>query len=230
LVPLWDAEGAAAEVERCAAKGSHAICFTESPPDLGLPSVFTDNWEPLWRACEATATVVNMHIGSSSTFPRTSADAPPLVSLALTHEPAERALTDWLCSGILERYSTIKIALSEGQAGWIPFLLERLDRSQAQWGSMSGAPISRPPSTYVPGRVYACTFDEYTGLALRERIGMGQIMFETDYPHTDSTWPDSAAVAQRMVTNAGLDTSEARALLRGNAIECYGLARYGLVA
>jgi predicted TIM-barrel fold metal-dependent hydrolase len=59
---------------------------------------------------------------------------------------------------------------------------------------------------------------------------MGQIMFETDYPHTDSTWPDSAAVAQRMVTNAGLDTSEARALLRGNAIQCYGLARYGLVA
>jgi hypothetical protein len=65
---------------------------------------------------------------------------------------------------------------------------------------MSGAPISRPPSTYVPGRVYACTFDEYTGLALRDRIGMGQLMFETDYPHTDSTWPDSKAVAQRMVT------------------------------
>jgi len=230
LVPLWDAAAAADEVRRCAQKGSHAICFTESPPDLDLPSIFTDVWEPLWQACEETATVVNMHIGSSSRFPRTSADAPPLVSIALTHEAAERALTDWLCSGILERFPTFKIALSEGQAGWIPFLLERLDRSQAQWGSMSGAPISRPPSTYVPGRVYACTYDEYTGLALRDRIGMGQLMFETDYPHTDSTFPDSKAVAERMVTSAGLDEAETRALLRGNAIECYGLASRGLVA
>lgn len=228
LLPLWDASMAAEEVYRCAEKGSHAICFSESPPDLGLPSIFTEFWEPLWSACEETGTVVNMHIGSSSKFPRTSDDAPPLVSVALTHEAAERALTDWLCSGILERYPTMKIALSEGQAGWIPFLLERLDRSHAQWGNMSGAPISRPPSTYVPGRVYACTYDEHTGLALRDRIGMGQLMFETDYPHTDSTWPDSAAVAARMVESAGLDESETKALLRGNAIECYGLARYGL--
>jgi predicted TIM-barrel fold metal-dependent hydrolase len=230
LVGLWDPDLAAAEVRRCAAMGSHAICFSESPPDLGLPSIFTDFWEPLWRACEETATVVNMHIGSSSKFPRTSDDAPPLVCLALTHEAAERALTDWLCSGILERYPTIKIALSEGQAGWIPFLLERLDRSQAQWANLAGAPISRPPSTYVPGRVYACTFDEYTGLIMRDRIGMSQLMFETDYPHTDSTFPESALVAERMVTTAGLNEAETRALLRGNAIDCYRLGRYGLAA
>ena len=230
LVPLWDAELAAGEVRRCADKGAQAICFTESPTDLDLPSIFTDFWAPLWEACEETATVVNMHVGSSSKFPRTSADAPPLVSIALVHEAAERALTDWLCSGILERYPTIKIALSEGQAGWIPYLLERLDRSHAQWANLSGARISRPPSTYVPGRVYACTFEEYTGLALRDRIGMSQLMFETDYPHTDSTFPDSAAVAERMVASAGLNDAETRALLRGNAIECYGLGRFGLVA
>jgi predicted TIM-barrel fold metal-dependent hydrolase len=230
LVPMWDADLAAAEVRRCAEKGAHAVCFSESPPDLGLPSVFTDHWDPLWAACDETATVVNMHIGSSSKFPKTSADAPALVSLALTHEPAERALTDWLCSGILERFPNLKIALSEGQAGWIPFLLERLDRSREQWGSIAGVGnrISKPPSSYVPGRVYACTFDEYTGLALRDRIGMGQLMFETDYPHSDSTWPNSVAVAQRMIDSAGLDEDETRALLRGNAIECYGLDRYGL--
>jgi hypothetical protein len=95
---------------------------------------------------------------------------------------------------------------------------------------MAGAPISRPPSTYVPGRVYACTYDEYTGLALRDRIGMSQLMFETDYPHTDSTFPESASVAERMVTSAGLNPEETRALLRGNAIDCYALARYGLAA
>jgi len=230
LVPLWDAELAAAEVRRCAEKGAHAICFSECPPDLGLPSVHSEFWEPLWQACEHTSTVVNMHIGSSSKFITTSPDAPPLVPVSLTHESAERALVDWLCSGILERYPTIKIALSEGQAGWIPFLLERLDRSHAQWAGMSGAPISRPPSSYVPGRVYACIFEDYTGLAMRHRIGVGQLMFESDYPHTDSTWPHTAAVAERVLTSAGLDEEETRAVLRGNAIACYGLDRYGLHA
>jgi predicted TIM-barrel fold metal-dependent hydrolase len=230
LIPLWDAELAAAEVRRCAAKGAHAMCFTESPPDLGLPSVYTDFWEPLWQACEETQTVVNMHIGSASKFLTTSPDAPPLVSIGLTHESAEHALVDWLCSGILERYPTIKMVLSEGQAGWIPFVLERLDRSNAYWGEGAGVAdrISRPPSSYVPGRVYACAFEDNAGLAMRDRIGMSQLMFETDYPHTDSTWPDSAEIAGRMVAGAGLDQEETRMFLRANAVECYGLERYGI--
>jgi predicted TIM-barrel fold metal-dependent hydrolase len=170
-----------------------------------------------------------MHIGSSSKFLTTSPDAPPLVPIGLTHESAERALVDWICSGILERYQTMKMVLSEGQAGWIPFVLERLDRSKAQWGPGAGVDdrISKAPSSYVPGRVYACIFEDYTGLALRDRIGMTQLMFETDYPHTDSTWPHSVDVAERMVANAGLDDEETRMLVRANAIECYGLERYG---
>ena len=228
LIPLWDPALAAAEVTRCARKGSHAICFTEGPTELGLPSVFTDFWEPLWRACEETATVVNIHIGSSSTFVTTSSDAPPLVSLSLTHVSAEKTLVDWVSSGIFERYPTIKMVLSEGQAGWMPFLLERMDRSHKQWEGNSYVPITRPPSSYIPGRVYACIFEETAGLALRDRIGMSQFLFETDYPHNDSTWPESVAVAQRMITAAGLDEGETRQFVRGNAIECFGLGRYGL--
>ena len=219
-------------MRRCAEKGSFAVCFTEGPVELGLPSVYTDFWEPLWRACDDTGTVVNMHIGSSSQFITTSPDAPPLVSIGLTHHSAERALVDWLCSGILERHSNIKMVLSEGQAGWIPYLLERLDRSHKQWGTGAGVDdrIKHPPSHYFHGRVYACTFEEQSGLALRDAIGMGQLMFETDYPHMDSTFPHSAQVAERMVREAGLDADETRALLRSNAIECYGLERYGLSA
>jgi predicted TIM-barrel fold metal-dependent hydrolase len=228
LIPLWDPPLAAQEVTRCAEKGSHAICFSESPYELGLPSVFTDHWEPLWRACEDTSTVVSVHQGSSSKFITTSEDAPPLVPVSLTHLSAEKTLVDWLASGILERYPTIKLTLSEGQAGWMPFVLERMDRTRRQWGRHGGTNASAPPSTYVSGRVYACTFDEETGLAMRHRIGMSQIMFETDYPHADSTWPHSAEVATRMITTAGLDETETRQLLRGNAIDCYGLQRYGL--
>jgi predicted TIM-barrel fold metal-dependent hydrolase len=228
LIPLWDGRLAAAEVRRCAEKGSHAICFSELPTALDLPSLYTDFWEPLWRACDETATVVNIHIGSSSTVLTTSPDAPASVPINLRHVAAERALVDWLTAGILERYHDIKVVLSEGQAGWMPFALERMDRTQRHRVGKTPAGITKPFSTYVPGRVYACIFDEQTGLALRDRIGMSQFLFETDYPHGDSTWPRSAEVAQEMVRAAGLNEAETRQLLRGNAIACFGLARYGL--
>jgi predicted TIM-barrel fold metal-dependent hydrolase len=228
LIPMWDPALAASEVRRCALEGSHAICFSEAPPELGLPSVFSDWWEPLWQACEETSTVVNIHIGSSSKFITTSRDAPALVPISLTHVSAERTLVDWLSSGILERYPTIKVVLSEGQAGWMPFVLERMDRSQAQWRGNLELAITRRPSSYVPGRVYTCIFDDEIGLRLRDRLGASQILFETDYPHTDSTWPASLDAARRMVSTAGMDDTEIRQFLRANAVECFGLHRYGI--
>jgi predicted TIM-barrel fold metal-dependent hydrolase len=229
LIPLWDALLAAKEVERCAARGSHAICFSEGPAALGLPSIHSGYWDPLWAACQETDTVVNMHIGSSSTVRRTSTDAPRLVPLAITFEGSCRALADWLSSGILERYPSVRIALSEGQVGWMPYVLERLDNAWARirrYGDEGAKLTPDPPSSYVPGRVFGCIFDDQAGLALRDRVGMGQIMIETDYPHGDSTWPRSLEVVTSMVQDAGLNADETAALVRGNAIRCYGLDRY----
>jgi predicted TIM-barrel fold metal-dependent hydrolase len=169
-----------------------------------------------------------MHIGSSSTFPFTSKDAPGLVTIALTFEGSAEALVDWLCSGTLARFPRLRVALSEGQVGWMPFVLERLDHAWDHARAYGGVTLPEPPSSYVPGRVFGCVFDDYTGLANRGAVGMDQIMFETDYPHGDSTWPRSREVAEEIVKKAGLNEEEARKLLRGNAIECYGLARYGI--
>ncbi len=232
LIPLWDPELAAAEVRRCAAKGSHAVCFSENPARLKLPSIHTDHWDPLFAACEDTDTVLNLHIGSSSTFPMTSIDAPRAVSLALTYQGASHAFADWLTSGVLERFHDLRVALSEGQIGWMPFILERLDSVWEQrpvYGNLDGR-LSRPPSSYVRDRIYGCVFDDSIGLTLRHRIGMEQIMFETDYPHGDSTWPNSKAVFEKMVTEAGLSSDEAYLLARGNAIRCFRLDRYGITA
>jgi predicted TIM-barrel fold metal-dependent hydrolase len=229
LIPLWSPELAAAEVRRCSEKGSHAIAFSENPTKLGLPSVHTDHWDPLFAACEETETVVNMHIGSSSTFPVTSRDAPRAVSLSLTYQGAAHAFTDWLTCGILERFGSLRVALSEGQVGWMPFILERLDsvwEDRPAYGDLQH--LSRPPSTYIPGRLYGCVFDDTVGLALRDRIGMSQIMFEIDYPHGDSTWPNSRAVFEKIVAEAGLSDEEAYLFARGNAIACYGLERFGI--
>ncbi len=75
LVPLWDPAMAAAEVRRCADKGSHAIAFSENPSKLGCATMYSGDWDVLWDACQETETTVSMHIGSSSSMPTTSDDA-----------------------------------------------------------------------------------------------------------------------------------------------------------
>jgi predicted TIM-barrel fold metal-dependent hydrolase len=228
LVPLWDPHLAAEEIRRCAAKGSFAMAFSENPARLRLPSIHTSHWDPMFAACEETATVVNLHIGSSSTFPLTSVDAPRAVSLALTYQGSAHALCDWLTSGVLERFRFLKVALSEGQVGWMPFLLEKLDgiwHERPVYGNIDQLPA--PPSSYMD-RMYGCVFDDVVGLRLRQQIGAKQIMFETDYPHGDSTWPDSSAVLEKIAHEAALNQTELYDLARGNAIRCYDLERIGV--
>jgi predicted TIM-barrel fold metal-dependent hydrolase len=231
LVPLWDPELAATEVRRCADLGSHAVAFSESPSELGLPSIHTGEWEPFFAACGETDTVINMHIGSSSKQPQTSPGAPIIAMVALTSENSVHALVDWLLSGALARYPSLKIALSESQVGWMPFILERLDsawRRSENYDPAIYELVPEPPSSYVPNRVFACVFDDSVGLALRDHVGMGQIMFETDYPHADSTFPESKLVAEKMIAESGLSVQEAYRFLRGNAIACYDLAQFGI--
>ena len=130
IVQLWDPVLAAAEVRRNAAKGCHAVTFSEIPPFLGLPSIHDKDgfWDPFLAACEETKTAVCMHIGSSSKMPSTSPDAPAAVGSTLTYMNAAMSLTDWLMSGVFERFPDLTIAYSEGQIGWIPYVLERADQ------------------------------------------------------------------------------------------------------
>ena len=78
--------------------------------------------------------------------------------------------------------------------------------------------------------MWGCIFDDQHGLVSRDAVGLGSILFETDYPHSDGTFPESLAVAHRLCEGAGMDADECRRLLRDNAIECYGLERFGIVA
>ena len=231
LVPLWDPQLAASEVRRCAEKGSHAVTFPDVPPYLGLPSLHSGHWDPFLAACEETQTVINMHIGSSSTLPKTSEDAPLMVTAALSFQYSQNCLVDWMASGVLVRFPTLKIALSEGQVGWMPYFLERLDsiwlRSDMYEENLRER-IPDLPSSYFKERVWGCIFDDVFGLQSRDAVGMTQITFETDYPHADSTWPESAAVAEKLCKAGGLNEHETWQFLRGNAIECYGLERWGI--
>jgi predicted TIM-barrel fold metal-dependent hydrolase len=227
LVPLWDPRLAAAEVRRNAARGVRAVAFSELPGKLGLPTIHDGDrhWEPFFAACAETGTVIFMHIGSGSTFVTSSSDAPPAVTASLSFLTTTMALSDWLFSGVLARHPSLRICFAEGQIGWIPYVLERADNlwKKAIWNGPDNA-LPEPPSAYMP-QVHVCFFDDVVGLEARERIGVRQICFETDYPHQDSTWPNSRAAIERF---AGvLDDEELELVVRGNAARLLGLATGG---
>ena len=234
MVPLWDAELAAEEVRRCADKGSYAITFSENPYHLGLPSVHDPDrfWDPFFAACEETGSVINMHIGSSSKMPATSPDAPFAVSSTITFSNAMGSMCDFVLSGVFLRFPGLKVAYSEGQVGWMPYVLERMDKLWEERTNdddgMFGVDLPEAPSHYVRNHVYGCMFDDEVGLRNRDIIGMDQITFEVDYPHADSTFPHTKKIATEIVTKAGLNDEEIYKLMRGNAIGLYGLERWGI--
>jgi predicted TIM-barrel fold metal-dependent hydrolase len=223
LIPLWDPLLAAEEVRRNADRGVHAVCFSEMPTKLGLPSVHTDHWNPFFEACNDTATVINMHIGSSSSMPAGSPDAPAAVQATLTSINSATSMTDWLFSGKLTKFPDLKLAYSEGQIGWIPYILERADdvwNEHRAWAGVRDI-VPDPPSTYFRDHIYGCFYRDNHGLKSIEEIGLNNITFETDYPHVDSTWPDTKKLVEETMGN--LDDETVYKILRGNAIEMLSL-------
>ena len=223
LIPLWDVAEAAREVKRNASRGVHAVAFSEIPSFLGLPSVHSGYWDPFFASCAANNVVVCMHVGSSSRAPATSADAPPAVQGLLSFNNSMASLADFLFSGVLVRFPDLTLAYSEGQIGWLPYALERADvvwKEHVGWSGVKGA-IPEPPSVYYRNQIYGCFFRDAHGVRSLDEIGVDTVTFETDYPHSDSTWPDTKKIAEEMF--AGLSDEVIYKITRGNAIRMLSL-------
>jgi predicted TIM-barrel fold metal-dependent hydrolase len=217
VVPLWDPELAAQEIYRNAERGVHAVSFSENPYVLGFQSIHSGAWDPFFRACEETQVSLNLHIGSSSKMQSTSPDGPVAMRIALTSNNASSSMIEFLFSGVLERYPALKIAFSESQIGWIPYYLERADQAWKEHRGYSGLEfLPEPPSFYYYRQMYGCFFRDYTGMRNLEAVGEDNVVFEVDYPHADSTWPDTYSIAREML--AGLTAEQQYKICRGNAI------------
>lgn len=190
LPPIWDVEAMAEEVHRMAKKGCHAVTFSENPEKLGYPSLHNPHWDPFWRACGDENTVVCLHIGSSSQLVVTSVEAP--VDTLITLQPINivQAASDLIWSPMLRRFPDVTFALSEGGIGWIPYILERIDRvykMHRQWTHQDFG--EKLPSEVFLERIVTCFIDDEFGIASRDRLNVDMITWECDYPHSDSTWP-----------------------------------------
>ncbi len=227
LVPLWDAELAAAEVRRNAARGVQAVAFSELPPWLGLASIHSGYWDPFFAACAETSTVVAMHIGSGTKTITSSEDAPDAVQAVNMFANSALSLIDFLFSGVLVRFPDLKLLYAEAQIGWIPYVLERVDDVwdvHRGW-SESQRNVSEPPSQYYYRQVVSCFFKDGVGVENLDRVGRENIAFETDYPHQDSTWPNTHQVAKELFGQ--LDADTVHKIVRGNAIRFLGLEGLG---
>ena len=223
LVPLWDVDLAVAEVRRNAARGVHAVAFTELPSYLGLPSLHSGDWDPFFAACQETSTVVSMHIGSGTKTPQTSADAPGAVGATIIFGNSVASVTDFLFSGVLHRFPNLKLLYAEAQIGWIPYLLERADdvwETHRGW-SHGQDNCPEPPSTYYFRQVYSCFFKDSVGVELLDKVGEDNVLFETDYPHQDGTWPHSRQAAAEQFGH--LDQVKIDKIARGTAIRLLAL-------
>jgi len=204
ILPLSDVELAIAELERVLAKGAKAIAFSENPTVLGLPSVHTDHWDPLWAVVNEAEVPVCMHIGSSSRLVTTSDDAPPTVLVSLNGLNSMMAGVDWMMSGILERFPKINVILSEGGAGWIPYIVERADKAfhdkrlkpHAGIGQTSRGGVI-PPSELFREHMYVCLVDEHFALRSLGEIPVGNLLWEGDYPHGDGLWPHNRGYLEK---------------------------------
>ena len=234
IVPLWEPRPAVAEVHRCADKGAKAIAFSENVYPLGFPSIHSGEWDGFFAAANETKMPLCTHIGSSSVSPNTSPDAPFGVQSVNIGLNLAHSTTDWLFSGKLQKFPDLKIVLSEGGIGWIPYLLERAEHVAAEYhylrannwtidpATMRMSAVATDPAIFPESprqlfrdHIFGCFIEDEFGVANLDYIGVENVMIETDYPHTDSLWPHSLEAAHERLE--GRSDADKYKVLQGNA-------------
>ena len=189
--PVWDMDALVAEVRRVAAKGCRAISMPELPHVQGLPSYQSEYWDPFFTAISDEDMVMCLHIGMGLDAINMGPDFSPDNFMVLSTQVTVLSVQDLLWGPAMRKYPKLKIAFSEGGIGWIPFLMDRVDRhydNQRWTGQDFGGKL---PSEVFREHSLACFISDPTSLKLYREIGIDIIAFETDYPHSDSLWPDA---------------------------------------
>jgi predicted TIM-barrel fold metal-dependent hydrolase len=215
---LADARLAADEIRRNAARGFRSVTFPERPHAVGLPSLWDRaHWDPIIAACVETDTVISLHVGSAGLHDMPAEAPRAQLSATLFGQLSLTACAEWLWSEYPLRYPSLKIALSEGGIGWVAMLLDRLDYIVDH--SSYGAGWPERPADVLTRNFWFCTLEDRSTIDTRHRIGVDHIMVEVDYPHGDSTWPDTQSVLADVWGH--IPAAEMRRLCCENAAELY---------
>ncbi|MFM8302873.1 MAG: amidohydrolase family protein, partial [Actinomycetota bacterium] len=218
ILPYFDIEASAAEIRRLAGKGCHAVTFSENPSAIGAPSIHSGDWDPVFAACVETGTVLCCHVGSSSKGATTTADAPAAVPMSLSPSMSIYTLGDLLWADFWTRFPELRFSLTEGDIGWIPYFLQRAEHTLRRHNAWMRAerPQGLSPTELFHERILCCFIDDAVGVRLLDLFNVDNVCWENDYPHSDSSWPDSPERLE--VLFAGLDDATIDKITHENAL------------
>ena len=193
ILPLWDLDLAIAELKRVNDAGVRIVSFPENPTAFGQPSIHWGHWDPLFTQITERGMTVAIHIGTAGgLLPTPSMESPADVGVTLLNIKIAEAVADLLFSPLLLKFPTLKVMMSEGCMGWVPFLRERANAEYRNHRYWTHADLGElVPSDLLARHFLFCFHEDDFGLSVRHQVGIDQIAWECDYPHADSTWPRS---------------------------------------
>jgi uncharacterized protein len=228
MLPVQDPEAAVAELRRAHDELGLVAAFVRPNPCHGRSLPHRD-YEPLWHAAEETGIAVGVHEGSSVILPTLGADRPfnPLVLHAISHSFEQMlALAQLVAFGVLERHPLLRVGFLESGGGWGPFWVERLDEQAECFGGFCPSMALRPSEYFRRQCWISFEVDDKTLPVLAPLVGEDRVLWGSDYPHHDATFP--GAVDALRSTIAPLDAATQRRILGANAAAFYALPPYAL--
>lgn len=190
VIPAWDMRETASEMARLKSKGCNSITFSDNPSQKGLPSIHSDYWKPMWKAAAENEMVINLHIGTGYQPPHPSMESPIDAWTIIMPMSIAVAAADWLHLKAVREYG-LKIALSEGGIGWIPYFLERANFTHAHHHEWTNSDFGKQlPSEVFKEHFITCFIEDRFGLQSLENMNEDMVCYECDYPHSDTVWPE----------------------------------------
>ncbi|HBM87641.1 MAG TPA: hypothetical protein DD437_03765 [Rhodobiaceae bacterium] len=206
-LPVQDPKAAVEELDRVIAKGYKGVIIPSNAPK---GTRYCDEvYDPIWARAAEAGIPVSVHVGCFSHIPSSVKDAAARDMIAMysgTASLIHETLVEFMCRGVCQRHPTLQIVVAEFNAGWIGYWLDRVDQGwQREYGQNPTGPKYEPVAEIWKRQFYATIEDDQAAILTREMIGEGRVMWGSDYPHTDSTWPHSAEVLNEMFAKHPID-------------------------
>jgi predicted TIM-barrel fold metal-dependent hydrolase len=231
-LPYWDKDILNAEVRRIADLGVRGIVMPDRPERLSSGFLGPDGkispfWEETFQLCNDTGLPMNFHLNAaldadSAIWDNLGFDQRLPIHAMLHHIGCAATMSNFMVSGLLDRYPKLKIGLIESGSGWVPFILEAMEHQLDEFRTAENRGLKMRPKEYFKRHFWVTFwFETYAPKHMLDAIGVDRLLFETDFPHPTSLYP---GVQEKLVEVLGAHDHETRKrVLERNAAELYRL-------
>jgi len=191
LISVYNVDHAVKELQRWAKRGLRGAMIAAVPPE---GTEYSDAlYDPFWAAAEEIGVPISIHTLTSSRKGNYRFTRELRGAARYPENPMEVMLTlgEMLTSPLFDRHPRLRLVLAEADTGWLPWLLERVNRGHERYAKQNGIHTELKPSEYFYRNVSASFIQDRVGVFTRDFMGVENLMWSSDYPHTDTTWPHS---------------------------------------